>query len=284
MSIQQYPVRLGNFSYDFPATEEGITNLISEFQRTGLSVVQLGNDLLTQSISDVEYAQRLRQRLEQGGIEIVALAGYRNLVTPNEQKLQTNLEYIRGCLKIAPTLGTTVVATETGTRHPESDWTSDPVNQSPEVWEMLRKVIRELVTEAEKHGSVLALEGYVNNVLATLEQLERMLTEIDSPHLQVVLDPYNYISREQVPHIEEASAQFFQRFKDRFVVAHLKDVAARGAEADTPEFGTGVYPQQFYLDFVRRERPDLPLILEHLPWRHVPAAVERVRALLGTHF
>jgi hypothetical protein len=40
-----------------------------------------------------------------------------------------------------------------------------------------------------------------------------------------------------------------------------------------------VFAQHPYLEFLRSRRPDLPLVLEHLPLDHVPAAIERVLAL-----
>jgi len=79
---------------------------------------------------------------------------------------------------------------------------------------------------------------------------------------------------------ERLTAEFFARFEHRFVLAHLKDVGEQGAEVDTPEFGTGVFPQRMYLEFLRARRFDLPLILEHLPPEHIPAAIRRVDALL----
>jgi len=91
-----------------------------------------------------------------------------------------------------------------------------------------------------------------------------------------VLDPYNYVGKDQLSHREQVVAAFLQQFKDRFVLAHLKDVSQQGAESDTPAFGQGVFPQQLYLDFVRKERPDLPLILEHGAVDQLPGVLEKV--------
>lgn len=75
---------------------------------------------------------------------------------------------------------------------------------------------------------------------------------------------------------------FLDRFEHRFVLAHVKDVAVRDdGTTTTPEFGTGVFAQRPYLDFLRTRRPDLPLILEHLPLEHLPAAARRVRRLVS---
>jgi hypothetical protein len=49
----------------------------------------------------------------------------------------------------------------------------------------------------------------------------------------------------------------------------------------TPEFCTGVFPQQGYMRFLRNRRPDLPIILEHLPVAHLPEAMRRFRSLVG---
>jgi hypothetical protein len=35
-------------------------------------------------------------------------------------------------------------------------------------------------------------------------------------------------------------------------------------------------PQQLYLDFLRRERPDLPLIIEHAPVDQIPEVLQKV--------
>jgi sugar phosphate isomerase/epimerase len=68
------------------------------------------------------------------------------------------------------------------------------------------------------------------------------------------------------------------------VIAHLKDVSPEGAEVDTPEFGTGIFPQGRYLRFLKEQRPDLPLIFEHLPVEHIPAAIRRVQDLQKAGF
>jgi hypothetical protein len=67
------------------------------------------------------------------------------------------------------------------------------------------------------------------------------------------------------------------------VLAHLKDVDPGGAEVATGEFGTGVFPQHVYLEFLGSRRPDLAPILEHLPLDHVPAASRRVHELAGQY-
>jgi sugar phosphate isomerase/epimerase len=150
---------------------------------------------------------------------------------------------------------------------------------SPEALALLDDAVGELVSAAERHGAILALEGSVKNIVGTHTAIEALLERFPSEHLQLVLDPYNYVSRHLLEAQERVTRDFLARLEPRFVLAHLKDVGEESAEVSTIEFGTGVFPQEPYVEFLATRRPDLPLILEHLPLDHVPAALRRFRAL-----
>jgi sugar phosphate isomerase/epimerase len=273
--------RLGIFTYDFGAGEWD--RLVETCRAIGLRAVQLGSPMLEECLGQPQRIDLVVKRLEAEGISIAALAGYRNLVAPDPGKRRTNIDFIARCLELAPRFGTSIVATETGTRDPAGDWTDSPDNWRPETWQLLEDAIRELVPIAERSGAILALEASVKNVLRTPGQLIGLLERFPSAHLQVVCDPYNYLSSQLLPARERLTAAFLDRFEHRFVLAHLKDVDPGGAEVGTGEFGTGVFPQSVYLKFLAERRPDLPLILEHLPLDHVPEASRRVREL-GSHY
>jgi sugar phosphate isomerase/epimerase len=269
--------RLGIFTYDFG---RGEWDALAETCRlAGLQAVQLGAPVLDECVERPEQIDAVVEPLEEAGISIAALAGYRNLVAPDQGKRRENIDFIARCLELAPRFGTSIVATETGTRHPGGDWTDSPDNWRPATWELLDDAIGELVPIAQRSGAILALEASVKNVLRTQGQLLGLLERFPSAHLQVVCDPYNYLSSQLLPARERLTANFLSRFEHRFVLAHLKDVDPGGAEAGTGEFGTGVFPQGVYLKFLAERRPDLPMILEHLPLDHVSEAARRVREL-----
>jgi sugar phosphate isomerase/epimerase len=259
--------RFGAFSYDFAAGEWN--RLQEAFTRLGLEWVQLGGDLLVEALADPSVADH--------DLRVAALAGYRNLIAPDPATRRENLKFIARCLETAPALGTWVVATEAGTRDPDSEWADHPDNRGDEAWELFVDAVDTLLPIAERAGTVLALEASVKHVLRNMSRVLDVLDRFPSRHLQLVCDPYNYVSRDLLPAQDRHTRELLDRFEDRFVLAHGKDVGPGGAEESTPEFGTGVFDQRPYLEFLRTQRPDLPLVLEHLPLDHVAAAMQRVR-------
>jgi sugar phosphate isomerase/epimerase len=269
--------QLGILTDDFGSGEWD--RLIETCGSCGLRALQLGPPFLEECLERPERIASIRSRLEDAGVSIAALAGYRNLVAPDPETRRRNLDFLAHCLELAPAFGTSVVATETGTRSPEGDWIDSPHNWRPEAWKLVDDALGELLAVAQRSGAILALEGHVKNVLRTHGQLLGLLERFPSRHLQVVLDPYNYVSHHLLAAHERLTRAFLERFEHRFVLAHLKDVDAGGADVATVEFGTGVFVQAPYLEFLASRRPDLPLILEHLPLDHIPEAAQRVREL-----
>jgi sugar phosphate isomerase/epimerase len=269
--------QVGAFSWDFKRGQLDL--LIDRFKGYGLTAVQITRELLQEALDQPAAIPDMRARLEANGIAVAGLGAYRNLIAPDDAKRRANITFVKQCLEVAPRFGTAVVATEAGTRHPESDWQPSPENWSRKAWELLCEVLAELLPVAEQAGSILALESYVNNILQTPGQLLDLMERFPTQHLQFVADPYNDLSSHLLPAAERISADWLNRFEHRFVLAHLKDVSPEGAEIDTPEFGQGVYPHKLYLDFLRTRRPDLPIMIEHLPFDHIPVAIQRIHQI-----
>jgi sugar phosphate isomerase/epimerase len=268
--------RLGAFSRDFG--RGGWEQLAETFTRLGLGLTQLDGPLLDASLDDPASAAEGRAVLEASGLSIPALGGYRNLIAPDPDERAANVAHVERCLELATTLGSYVVATETGTLSADGDWTDSPLNVTDAAWDLLYDALETLLPVAEQCGTILALEAHVKHVLKTRDQMAGLLERFPTQHLQLVCDPYNYVSADLVPVHEAATETLLDGFEDRFVLAHLKDVDAGGAEVGTPEFGTGVFAQAPYLEFLRTRRPDLGLIAEHMPLSRVPDVRRRIDA------
>jgi sugar phosphate isomerase/epimerase len=270
--------QVGTFSWGFKLND--LDRMIERFKEYGLTAVQIAREMLQDALDQPDAIPGIQTKLEANGIVVTGLGAYRNLVTPDPAKRQANIAFVKRCLEVAPLFGTEVVATEAGTRHPTNDWLPVPENWSNETWELFCSILSELLPVAEQAGSILTLESFVNNILQTPGQLLDLMERFPSKHLQFVIDPYNDLTSHLLPAAERISADWLNRFEHRFVLVHLKDVSSEGAEVDTPEFGQGVYPHKLFLDFLRTRRPDLPLIIEHLPFDHIPAAIRLIHKIV----
>ena len=257
--------RFGAFTYDL---DTGWPGLAARCRELGLETVQLARDRLDECLASPDLAAE---------VDVSSVGAYRNLIAPDERERRENIDYVARCLELAPRIGAWAVSTHAGTLHPTEEWGDVPENAGSEAWATLLESVEQLLPAAESAGTVLALEGSVKSVLRTVARTIELLDRFPSPHLQLVCDPYNYVSQALLPARERVARELLDRFEPAFVVAHVKDVGPEGAEVSTPEVGTGVFVQRPYFEFLRTRRPDLPLILEHLDESRIPAAMELVR-------
>ncbi len=255
--------RFGAFTHDLDVPTDRLADTCREL---GIDTVQL-------SRSHLEEWLEAPRPLD---VPVAGIGAYKNLIAPAERERRRNLAFVARCLELAPPLGTSVVSTHAGTRHPTEAWADVSENRSHEAWALLVDAVEELLPAAERAGSVLALEGSVKSALRTVAQVVELLDRFPSPHLQLVCDPYNFVSRHLLPAQERVTSEFLDRFEHRFVLAHVKDVGPDGAEVSTPRVGAGVFSQQPYFEFLRERRSDLPLVLEHLTAAEIPRARELV--------
>jgi sugar phosphate isomerase/epimerase len=255
--------RFGAFTHELGVSRSDLSPACREL---GVETVQLSRGLLDEWLEAPNALE----------VPVAGIGAYKNLIAPDAAERQRNLAFVERCLELAPLSGTSIVSTHAGTRHATEEWSDSSENLSPEAWALFLDGVERLLSVAERSGTLLALEGSVKSVLRTLGQVIELLDRFPSPHLRLVCDPYNFVSRHLLPAHERATTEFLGRFEHRFVLAHVKDVGPDGAEVSTPTVGTGVFAQMPYVAFLRENRPDLPLILEHLAPEQIPAAMRAV--------
>ena len=211
--------------------------------------------LLDECLEQPEDDRSVVARLDDAGISIVALAGYRNLVAPDDADQARGSRLPRAL----PRAG--AAPRDVGRRDRDRDAVTrggledSPENMRPEARALLDESLARAGPRAERAGADPRARGHVKNVLRTPVQLLGLLERFPSPHLQVVLDPYNYVSHHLLPAHERLTRAFLDRFEHRFVLAHLKDVDPAGADVGTIEFGPGVFAQERTSTSSRTRRP-----------------------------
>ena len=227
-----------------------------------------------------EYAFRVRQDFEASGLECAVLGCYLNLADPDPERRERTQEIYKAHLRFAAKIGARMVGTETYA-NPESRF-AEPAPRSEEAFRLLLDSLKPVVRCAEETGAVLAVEPVWYHIISTPERAVRMLEELDSDHVQIILDSVNLISPEQAGRAEEIVRNAITLLGDRVRILHMKDfIITPEGKMDACACGLGSMRYEQLLSFAAGR--DLPMTLENTVPENAEAArlhLERIAAKL----
>ena len=220
-----------------------------------------------------EYARRVRKEFGESGLECAVLGCYLNLADPNPERRSKTQEIYKAHLRFAAKIGARVVGTETYA-NPESAF-SDPAPQSEEAFQLLLDSLKPVIRCAEECGAVLAVEPVWCHIISTPERAVRMLEELPSENLQIILDAVNLIAPEEANRAEDIIRNAISLLGDRVRILHMKDyVITPEGELDACACGLGSMRYEQLLTFAAAH--GLPMTLENT----VPDNAEEARLFL----
>jgi sugar phosphate isomerase/epimerase len=125
---------------------------------------------------------------------------------------------------------------------------------------------------AAEHGVTLVVEPEVANVVNSAAKARRLLDEMESPQLKIVIDGANIFPAGTLPHQHRILDEAFSLLGDDIVLAHAKDLNRDGA-AGNMAAGTGLLDYDHYLSLLHGIGFNGPLILHGLVESQVEQAV-----------
>ena len=203
-----------------------------------------GLDVLGDKITE-DVALRSRDVLDARGIEVAAVDGTYNMVHPDPDRRARNLDHLVGLINLASTFGTRIVTLCTGTRD-DVMWRPHEDNQSDAAWADLVAQLRVATDAAEPAGIQLAFEPEYNNVVNSAQQARRLIDEIGSPALKVLMDGANLFHHGDLDRMQDHLRESFALVGKDIVLAHAKDLDHDG-DAGGRAAGQGKLDYPFYL-------------------------------------
>lgn len=257
-----------------------LEKILDEVVSHGIDCVQFGFTCV--GLSDLpehinlELCDRIRGEMAARNIRMAAISGTFNMIHPDLQIRRDGLDRLRELASVCERLGTSVITLCTGTRDPESMWRRHPENDAPEAWEDLVASMREALQIAEENGVILAFEPEVSNVVDSAIKGRRLLDQMQSPYLKVVMDPANIFHQGELPRMREILAKAFTLLGEDIVIAHAKDLD-RDGEAGHKAAGQGLLDYDQYLSLLSAVGSEVPLILHGLGEEQVDECVAFLR-------
>ena len=274
-------MQLGIFAYTFvrPTVEEVLDAVRAhglahtEFNFTAIRMQEVPDQI------DEATARRVRTAAAERGITVTSVAGYINMVHPNLEQRQSDMERLLGLIRAARSFGTGVVALCTGSRDPHNMWRRHPANDDPDAWDDLCVSMADAVRVAEDHDVTLTFEPKVNNVVDTARKARRLLDEIKSPHLQVTFDGANIFHKGQLPRMHDLLTEAIDLLAGDIALAHTKGLDHDG-DAGHVAVGHGKLDYRHYIGLLTKAGFTGPILLHGLKEDQAEGCIRYVRSFL----
>lgn len=263
---------LGIFTKTFP--RPSLEETLDAVRAHGLGCVQFnmtcaGLPPMPEEIPP-ELAERIRGEMDKRNLTMTAVSGTFNMIHPDAEKRRDGLRRLGVLASACGRLGTPVITLCTGTRDPLDMWRHHPDNDTPEAWQVLLASVERALEVAEEYGVTLAFEPEVNNVVDSAEKGRRLLDEMRSVRLKVVMDAANLFREGALPRSDEVLDKAFELLGKHIAIAHAKDVNNTG---ELVAAGSGELDYDRYLKHLRGVGYESPLILHGLEELEVEGSV-----------
>ncbi len=273
-------MHIGILTNTFDTTS--LDDTVRAVQRHGITHVQL--ELPSVGLSsmpdhfDRTHAQRIGNAFAQIGVSIAAVSGTFNMIHPDTSYRAQGLRRLDVLAGACNALDAPAITLCTGTRDTASMWRWHADSYTDDAWRDLVVSMRAAARIGEAHGVTMAFEPEVNNSVDSAREARRLLDEIGSSRLKVVMDGANVFHTGELPRMREVLEETFALLGNDIALAHAKDLDHDGDAGQLPA-GKGVLDYDLYVSLLRRAGFDGALVLHGLREDDVDGCV----AFLKTH-
>jgi sugar phosphate isomerase/epimerase len=229
---------------------------------------------------DLSLCKQITEETVKHQLKIAAVSGTFNMINPDYSKRETGLKNLRELALACKLLNAPVITLCTGTCDPENMWRRHPGNDSSEAWRDLTKSMSRALELTEVNGITLAFEPELNNVVNSAEKACRLIKEMQSSRLKVVLDGANLVEREQIDGMKEILDHAIDLLGDKIILAHAKDIS-RNVNTGYEAAGHGLLDFDHYLKLLQKCGFNGALILHGIDEAQVGQSVDFIRKKLG---
>lgn len=206
-------------------------------------------------------AMYIKKVFARNNVDIAVLGCYLNLANPNPEKLKKITKRYLAHLRFASLLGCGVVGTETGA--PNETYTAVPECHGEEALQTFIQNLRPVVQYAEKTGVILAIEPVWKHIVYNPARARRVLEEIASPNLQVILDPVNLLDISNYAQQKEIVEEAIDVLGEDVAMVHIKDFKVENGKLVSVGAGLGEMDYTAIMKFIREKKPFMHVTLEN---------------------
>jgi sugar phosphate isomerase/epimerase len=262
-------MKLGIFAKTFDGTDAA--TVLRAARDAGFVAVQFnmsccGLASMPESINPSE-TRRVADAARSTGVAIAAVSGTYNMIHPDPAVRALGLMRLRTLAAACAAMHTRLITLCTGTRDPQDQWRAHPDNDSTEAWHDLITQMIEACAIAEEFDVELGIEPELANVVSSAAKARKLIDELNTPRLRIVLDAANLFEVETAERRRSIVAEAIDLLADRITLAHAKDRTESGGFIAA---GSGVLDYPHYIACLRRAGFAGPLVTHGLTAAEAP--------------
>jgi len=194
-------------------------------------------------------------------VDIAVLGCYLNLANPDTQELNQIMDVYKTHIRFASLLGCGIVGTETGAMN--RAYSFEKANHSETALQVFQDNLKVIIEYAEKMGVIVGIEPVYKHIVSDIERTRRVLAAINSPNLQIILDPVNLLSCDNYKYQDEIIKGAFELFGKDIAVIHAKDFRIEGERLLELPSGNGDLNHELLLRLIKKHKPYIHVLLEN---------------------
>lgn len=272
-------MRLGIFAKTFPGIEPAaVLTAVRQagYETTQFNLVCAGLPSMPDAVPADAIAS-VRAAAQSNGVSLAALSGTYNMAHPDKAVRDDGLRRLAVVIEAAAALGIPLVTLCTGSRNAADQWAYHPDNADPAAWSDMAAEMAKALALAEGAGVDLGIEPEQANIVTSARDATRLIAEMGSKHLKIVLDPANLFEHATPGEARAIVAAAIDEAAGHIAMAHAKDRHGDGRFATS---GQGIVD---FPDFVARLKAagfDGPLVTHGLSADEAPDVAAFLRRLL----
>jgi sugar phosphate isomerase/epimerase len=258
-------MKIGVRAHDFGKLP--VAELAAKVGAAGFSSIQLA---LAKAVADIDsangklspgLANHIAETFDKNGVRIAVLGCYINPIHPDPAQRRKEIDRFKEHLRYARDFGTSLVATETGAI--TTYQTQYPDSYQEKAWSILKETVEELAETAEKYGVLATIEPAATLTIGSVEDMVRLLEEVPSENLGVLIDACNLMTQENISRQEEVMKQAFEQLAARTVLIHAKDITMdENGHKEYTGIGEGLLNYPAYVQLIRQYKPHIDISFE----------------------
>jgi sugar phosphate isomerase/epimerase len=279
---------------DYPKDDTSITEVVERLKAKGFSAgnaysgIGRKNPWLTASEAEV---RELKDACTANDVIFFDMHTVPYLIHPDPTEKERQIAYVVEQCEAAERVGCHSITTHVGTKSTVSPVAPHPDNWKIETWQESVASLKEVIRRTEGLKVNLIIEAVNMTAMNNPRAHKRIMDDVGSDRIKVLLDPINMISLRNYFRTTELINECFDLLGENILACHAKDthVIPNQMSMYVTEVaaGKGQLDYELYLARLSRMEWPRPLLIEHLPYDEYDVAqkhIEETAARIGVKF